>query len=143
MVRFDNRQALLSSPIDPKQCAVLCIVGGGRDVATSSSPVDVNIFTFWVLFVRILRLDEESVSTKIITLCLEKIGREILGAVTVVPAERGTESGKWDTPHCTFADNIPPARLRLVDGLIEEIVEEQIFEIWVVTIGLRDILQED
>ena len=82
-------------------------------------------------------------STKIITLCLEKIGREILGAVTVVPAEGGTESGKWDTPHCTFADDIPPARLRLVDGLVEEVVEEQIFEIWVVTIGLCDILQED
>ena len=57
-----------------------------------------SVLAFWVLVVGVFRLDEESVSTKIVTLCLEKIGREVLCTVTVIPAEGGAESRQGDTP---------------------------------------------
>lgn len=37
-----------------------------------------------VLLAGKLRLDSEGVGTKVITLCLEEVGREVLGAVSVV-----------------------------------------------------------
>jgi hypothetical protein len=83
------------------------------------------------------------VSTKVVTLRLKEIGREVLGTVTIIPAKRGAEGRERNTPQSTFADDVSPARLCLVDGLIEEVVEEQVFEIRVVAVGLGDILEED
>ena len=81
-------------------------------------------------------------STKVVALCLEEIGREILCTVAIIPAERSAEGRKRDTPYSTLADNVSPTWLRLVNGLVEEIIEEQVFEIWVVAVSLCDILQE-
>ena len=102
-----------------------------------------SVLTFWVLVIGIFGLDEESVSTKVVTLRLEKIGREVLGTIAVIPAERGAESRKGDAPQSPFTDDVSPAGLCLVDGLVEEVVEEQVFEIWIVAVGFCDILQED
>ena len=73
------------------------------------------------------RLDPECVGAKVIALSLQQVGREVLGSVAIVEAQRSRESGSWDTPQGAFADNIPPARLSRVDGLVEEVVEQQIF----------------
>lgn len=63
----------------------LCLVCGGRDVSTTSSPVNVDVLTGGVLGVGILGLDVESVGTEVVTLGLQQVGRQVLGAVTVEP----------------------------------------------------------
>ncbi len=90
-----------------------------------------------------LWLDLEGVGTKVISLSLEQVGGEILGTVTVEPAESGAESWGWYSQKSCLGNNISPARLCLVDSGLEEVIEEQILEIWVFTIGRSDILEED
>lgn len=45
------------------------------------------VLSFWELVGSELWLDLEGVGTKVITLCLEKVGWKILGAVTIEPVE--------------------------------------------------------
>ena len=40
-------------------------------------------------------------------------------------------------------NSLSPARLSLVDGLVEEVVEEQVLEVGVAAVGLGDVLKED
>lgn len=77
----------------------------GRDVSTPSGPVDVNVLALLVCLVGELGLDPEGVGTKVVTLRLQQVGREVLGAVSVVEAERGAESGSGDTPEGTLGDD--------------------------------------
>jgi hypothetical protein len=91
----------------------------------------------------VLGLDAESVGTEVVTLGLEEVGRQVLGAVAVVEAESGGEGGSGDTPESSLADHVTPAGLGVVDGLVEEVVEEQVLEVGVVAVGLGDILEED
>jgi len=83
------------------------------------------------------------VGTEVITLGLQQVGRQVLGAVTVVEAERGAESRSRNTPQRTLGNDVSPARLRLVDGLVEEVIEEQVLEVGVATVRLGDVLEED
>lgn len=79
-----------------------------RDVSSPSSPVDVDVLALLVLLVGELWLDPEGVCTKVITLRLEKVGGEVLGAVTVVEAESSAERRSWDTPESTLGDDTIP-----------------------------------
>lgn len=90
-----------------------------------------------------LGLDAEGVGTEVVTLGLEKVGGQVLGAVAVVEAERGGEGGSRNTPKGSLADNVTPAALGVVDGLLEEVVEQKVLEVGVVAVGLSDVLQED
>ena len=121
----------------------LCVVGGGGDVTTTSGPVDVNVLALWVLVVGELWLDVESVGTEVVTLGLEKVGWKVLGPVTVKEGKSGGEARSWDTPESTLGDDVSPSWLCLVDCLVEEVVEEQVLEVWVGTVGLCDVLEED
>lgn len=123
--------------------STLSLVGGGRDVATTTSPVDVDVLTLGVLGVGSLRLDTESVSTEVITLSLEKVGREILGAVSIKPRQGSREGGCRDTEKGSLGNDVSPAGLSLVDGLVEEVVEEKVLKIRLLAVGVGDILQED
>jgi len=102
-----------------------------------------DVLSFLVLGAGELWLDLECVSTKVISLGLEQVGWEILGTVTIEPAQGSGESGCWDTEKSSLGDNISPTRLSLVDGLVEEVAEEQVLEVVVCTVGGGDILQED
>lgn len=95
-----------------------------------------------VLLRRKLRLDQESVRAEVVTLGLEKVGREVLGAVAIEPRQRSRESRRRDTQQRRLSDNVSPSGLRLVDGLVEEVVEKQVLEIRVVSVSRRDVLQE-
>jgi hypothetical protein len=103
----------------------------------------VGILVLGVLLAGVLGLDAESVGTEVITLGLQKVGRELLGAVSVVEAEIGSESRSRDTPESALADNVAPAVLSLVNSLVEEVVEEQVLEVRVVAVGVGDVLQEN
>ena len=115
----------------------------GRHITTTSSPVDVDVFALGVLLVGVLGLDPEGVCAEVVTLCLQDIRRQVLGPVTVKPRQRGAEGRCWDTPERALGDHVAPAGLRLVDGLVEEVVEEQVLEVWVVAVRTGDVLEED
>lgn len=84
----------------------------------------------------------EGMSAEVISLRLEKVGWEIFGAIAVVEAQCGRESWSRNTPQGAFADDISPSCLRLVNGLVEEVVKEQILEVGICTICLGDVLQK-
>ena len=121
----------------------LSIVGRGRNVATPSCPVDVDVLALLVLLVGVFGLDAEGVGTEVVTLGLQQVGGQVLGAVAIVEAESGAESGCGDTPESTLRNDVSPAGLSLVDSLVEEVVEEQVLKVGVGTVGLGDVLQED
>jgi hypothetical protein len=103
----------------------------------------VDILAFGVGGAGKLGLDTESVGTEVVTLGLEEVGRELLGAVTVVEAEGSAESRGRDTPEGTLADNVSPASLGVVDSLVEEVIEQEVLEVGVVAVSVGDILQEN
>ena len=102
-----------------------------------------DVLAFLVLLAGKLWLDAEGVGTEVVTLGLEHVGWEVLGSETVVEGERGGEGWCWDTPESTLGDDVTPAWLRLVDGLVEEVVEQQVLEVWVGAVGLGDVLEEN
>jgi hypothetical protein len=103
----------------------------------------VDILAFWVFATGKLWLDLERMGTKVISLCLEQIGREILSTVSIKPAESGAESRSWYAEKGGLRDDVSPTRLRFVNSLVEEVIEEEILKIWVVAISCSDVLQED
>jgi hypothetical protein len=54
------------------------------------------------------------------------------------PLTRRRNSGQ-----CAEANDFSPPRLSFVDGLVEEIIVQQVFQPWIGTVRLRDIFQED
>lgn len=64
-----------------------------------------DVLALLVLLVGELWLDPEGVCAEVVTLCLQQVGGQVLGAVSVVEAERGTESGSGNTPESTLGDN--------------------------------------
>src|SRR5271156_663102 len=123
--------------------ACLYIVGGSRDIAAATSPVDVDVLALWILLARELRLDDERVGAKVVTLSLDHVRGAVLRAVPVEPCKSGGKGRSGNTPLNTLADDVSPAGLCLVDGLVEEVVEEQVLQIGVGTVGAGDVLQED
>jgi len=121
----------------------LSSVGGSRDVTTTAGPVDVDVLALGVLLAGVLGLDAEGVGTEVVTLGLEHVGGEVLGAVTVVEGQSGAEGRGGDTPEGTLGDNVAPAVLGGVDGVVEEVVEEKVLEVGVAAVGLGDVLEED
>lgn len=118
----------------------LCVVGGSRHVSTTASPVDVVVFANLELVVGILGLDQESVSTEVITLGLEKVGRQILGAVTVEEGQSSAEGRHGNTGFDGVSNDVSPAFLGLMDSLVEEIVEKKILKIRIGAVGRGDVL---
>lgn len=102
-----------------------------------------DILGFGVFLAGMLRLDAEGVGAEVVTLSLEQVGGKVLGAVSVVETQGSAESRSGDTPKGSLAYNVSPAFLGVVDRLGEERVEQQILEIWVVAVGVGDVLQED
>lgn len=91
----------------------------------------------------VLGLDAEGVGTEVVTLSLQQVGGQVLGAVAIVEAEGSGEGGERDTPDSGLADNVSPAVLGIADGLGEEVVEQEVLEVGVVAVGVGDVLQED
>jgi hypothetical protein len=121
------------SPQSPL-CFRLCLVSRCRNVSTTSSPVDVDILVLGVLLVGKFWLDLEGVSTEVISLSLKEVSRKVLGTVSVEPAQGSAESRGWYAEKCCLGDDLSPAGLSLVDGLVEEVIEQQVLEIWVVAV---------
>lgn len=102
-----------------------------------------DVLALGVLLAGELGLDAEGVGTEVVTLGLEHVGGEVLGAVAVVEGEGGAEGRGGDTPEGTLGDDVAPAVLGLVDGAVEEVVKEQVLEVGVLAVSLGDLLEED
>jgi hypothetical protein len=102
-----------------------------------------DILTHLVLRILKLRLDLEGVRAKVISLRLQQVGGQILGAVAVEPGERGGEGRGGDAEEGGLGDDVAPAGLRFVDGFVEEVVEEEVLEVVVGAVGGGDVLEED
>ena len=102
-----------------------------------------DVLALFVLLGGEFGLDAEGVSTEVVTLGLEHVGWKILGSESIVEGESGGEGWCWDTPEGTLRDDVTPAWLCLVDGFVEEVIKEQVFEVWVGAVGLGDVLEED
>jgi len=103
----------------------------------------VNVLAVGVLLAGVLGLDAEGVGTEVVTLSLEKVGGEVLGAVTVEPRQSGREGGSRDTKEGSLGNNVSPTGLSLVDGLVEEVVEQEVLEVRLAAVGVGDVLEED
>ena len=95
------------------------------------------------LGVLLARKDTEGVGTEVVTLRLENVRGDDLAAVAVEERQGGGERGHGDTPDDALRDNAPPAGLRLVDGLVEEVVEEQRLELGRLDVRRGDVAEED
>lgn len=96
-----------------------------------------------VLAARKFRLNLECMGPEVISLCLQKVCRQIFGAVTVVEAKSCAEGWRWNSPQGAFAYDVSPPWLCFVDGSIEEVVEQKIFEIRIFAIRRGDVFEED
>ena len=102
-----------------------------------------NILALRILLVGMLGLDAEGMGAEIVTLGLQKVGRKVLATITIVEAKRRAEGGKGNAPECSLADDMSPARLSLVDCLVEKVIEQQAVEIRILTICVGDVLEEN
>ena len=121
----------------------LGIVGRGRNVSTTASPVDVSILSLWVVFTGVFGLDQEGVSTEVVTLSLQQVGWQILGPVAVEEGQCSAKSRCWNAGLSTESNDISPAFLSIVYGLVEEVVEQQVLKVRIFTVCCCDVLQED
>lgn len=90
-----------------------------------------DILALRVVLAGIFRLDLESVGSKVISLGLKQVCGQVLGAVTVKPAEGSAESRSRYAEKRSLRDHVSPAWLSLVDSLIEEVIKKKILKRWV------------
>merc|ERR1712183_129515 len=84
----------------------------------------------------------ERVRTKVVTLRLEQRGRQRLGAHAVIKGNSAREGRRGHTPQYGLGNDAAPAIFGLADGIREEVVEQQVLEIWVLAEGIRNVLQK-
>jgi hypothetical protein len=110
-------------------------VGGGGNVASATSPVGVDP----VLVIQAL----VGVGTKVISLGLEQVGGQDLGAVSIKEGQsRGQGRGR-DAGESSLGDDVSPTLGGLGNGLGEEGIKQQVLELGVLGVGSLDITQED
>ena len=102
-----------------------------------------DVLALWILLARELRLDDERVGAKVVTLSLDHVRGAVLRAVPIEPCKSGGKGRSGNTPLNTLADDVSPAGLCLVDGLVEEVVKQQILEVGILAVRAGDVLQED
>jgi len=103
----------------------------------------VNVLAVLVLGVGELGLDLEGVGAEVVSLGLEQVGGQVLGAVAVEPGQGGGEGWGGDAEEGGLGDDVSPAGLGLVDGLVEEVAEEEVLQVVVLAVGGGDVLEED
>lgn len=80
---------------------------------------------------------------KVAYLCLEDVRGDDLTPVAVEERQSSAEGRRRDTPEDGLSDDASPAGLRLVDGLVEEVVEEQRLKVGRLRVGGGDVTKEN
>jgi len=81
--------------------------------------------------------------TEVIALGLKQVGGKVLGPVAVIERQGGGEGRRRDTELNTLGNSTPPSGLGVVDGGLKEVVEQQVLEVRLGTVGLGDVGKED
>lgn len=102
-----------------------------------------NVLTRLETLILLSGPDAESVRAKVITLRLDKVGRESLGTVTVKERQGRGVGRDGDTPQDGLRDNAPPAGLSSSESLEEEGAGEQVFELRVFAVSGGNVGKED
>lgn len=76
-------------------------------------------------------------------LCLKEVCCNNFTAVAIKECKRRAECGCGDSPKDGLRDNSPPTRLGLMDSFVEEIIEEEGFDVDVLLIGGSNVAKED
>ena len=121
----------------------LCLIRRGRNIPTTTSPVDVNVFSLGMFLARILWFDAESVSSKIISLRLDKVGGQVFGPIAVIETQGSAESRGRNSPQCSFRYDVAPPILCIVNSFVKEVIEQEVLKIRVLPVRRCNILQED
>ena len=87
--------------------------------------------------------DSESVGTEVVSLGLDQRSGQLLGSVTVEEGQCGGEGRNGNTPQSGLGDDSPPSGLSLLDGVLEEVIEQERLELRVLLECLGDVGQED
>lgn len=64
-------------------------------------------------------------------------------SIAIKEGESSCESGCWDSRDGSLGNDASPAWLSFVDGLVEEIVKEEVLQGWVLAEGIGDVSEED
>lgn len=83
-----------------------------------------------------------SMRAEIIALCLQQIGREALGAITVEVAQGCKKRRRRNSRFRGFCTNEPPPFLRGGQPAREKGIEHKIFQIWILLVRIFDFTQE-
>lgn len=92
------------------------MIAGGRNIATTAGPVDMDVLASLKFVVLLSGEDTEGVGAEVITLGLEDVGGDDLAPVAVQKGEGRRESRSWNAPENGLGNDTPPAGLCLADG---------------------------
>ncbi|EEQ40117.1 hypothetical protein CLUG_04245 [Clavispora lusitaniae ATCC 42720] len=121
----------------------LSIISGSRDVTTSTSPVNVDPLVFLQKVILLAWQDLEGMSTKVVSLSLQQVSWQLSRSVTIVEGQSSRESRNWNTVLNSLTDSRSPALLSLDNSLVEEWVEQQVLQVWVLSVSSSNLAQED
>lgn len=110
-------------------------VGGGRNVASTASPVGVHPRLVVQALVR--------VRSKVVSLSLQQVGRENSVSVSIKERQRRRDRRSRNSQKSALRNNVSPALRSLSHGLGEEGVKEQVLELGVLGVCGLDVAQED
>jgi len=121
----------------------LSVVSRRRDITGSGGPLEVDVLSRGESIVLLSWSDSEGVGTEEVSLSLDEVGGEGLGTVAIEEGERGGVRRDGDTLEGRLSNDTPPSWLSLGNGLQEEGADEQVLELWVLTVRGGDVGQED
>jgi hypothetical protein len=75
-------------------------------------------------------------------LYLDEVGRQLLAAEAVEEGQGGREGRNGDAPLDGSGDGLTPGVLTVVDGVLEEVVEEKVAELRVLVERRFDVAQK-
>lgn len=113
----------------------LRVISGRADVSSLSSPISVNELAF-------LSQKFVSMSSKVITLCLQQVCWQPLRAIAIVEGQSRRQARHWNSPKRRVGHDLSPRVLVLDHCGLEEIVQQEVRQLWVAHESLFDVAQE-
>lgn len=83
------------------------------------------------------------VGAEVVSLGLEQVSGELGRSVTVVESQSRGKGGSGNTPGDSLGHGSSPRGVGLGDGVLEEVVEQQVLEVGVLSVSLGDVSKED
>lgn len=114
----------------------LCLIGAGRNIATGARPIGMMELPLPVHQL-------VGVGTKIVPLRLQQICGQGGRAIAIVEAQGRGQSGHRYAPEEGIGHHLTPRALALLNGALEEVVEQQIRERRLAGVRILDVAQKD